>query len=135
MKNQETNNNSATDYLLVEKDPLGREVRLKSTTWNYHITGGDHYRHELIGQEEKIKEVITDPAFILPNNPDDPSNTRQKYIDLAMLPGHKSLKALVVVVDHENPDYGDVVTVISKSRLNQERGGAIYVRSKSTGSK
>jgi len=58
-----------TDYIFITEDPLGREVRLKSTTWNYHIVGGDHTREEFIGQEDMVKSVIQDPCFILPNNP------------------------------------------------------------------
>ncbi|PJW17159.1 hypothetical protein CV944_10485 [Geobacillus sp. WSUCF-018B] len=123
----------ASLYAFGCEDPLGREVRLKSTTWNYHIVGGDHTREEFIGQEDMVKSVIQDPCFILPNNPDDQHDTRQKYIDLVQLPKFKSLKALVVIVDHEDEAYGDVVTVIAKSRLNQETGGAIYVRPKFTG--
>lgn len=126
-------NKTNTDYIFITKDPFGKEVRLKSTTWNYHITGGDHTREEFIGQEETIKSVIQDPCFILPNNPEDKNDTRQKYIDLVQLPKFKSLKALVVIVDHKNEEYGNVVTIIAKSRLNQETGGAIYVRPKSTG--
>ena len=57
----------------------------------------------------------------------------KKYIDLVQLPKFKSLKALVVIVDYEDEAYGDVVTVIAKSRLNQETVGAIYVRPKFTG--
>ncbi|KHF27290.1 hypothetical protein LR68_03891 [Anoxybacillus sp. BCO1] len=120
------------DYIFITKDPFGKEIRLKSTTWNYHIIGGDHTREEFVGQEEMIKGVIQDPCFILPNNPENQNDTRQKYIDLVRLPKFQSLKALVVIVDHQNVEYGDVVTVIAKNRLNQEIGSAIYVRPKST---
>jgi len=123
-------NTNSGDYIFSTTDPFGKKVRLKSTTWQYHITGGDHTGKEFINQEDVIRDVISDPGIILPNNPDDENDTRQKYIDIVQLPEFKSLKALVVVVDHENDTYGDVVTVMAKARLNQETGGAIYVRPK-----
>lgn len=128
----EKKNETGSDYIFVTTDPLEREVQLKSTTWHMHVTGGDHHRAQFIGQEKIIEDIIKDPAFILPNDINDPNNTRQKYIDLAQLPGYNSLKAVVVVVDHKDEQFGDVVTVIPKNTLKSETGGAIYVRPKST---
>lgn len=124
----------STEFIFTTTDPLGRIVTLKSSTWNYHITDGDNNRKEFIGQEETMHDVVVDPAFILPDDPDDPENKKERYIDLVMLPEFNSLKALVVIVDHSSSDNGDVVTIIAKQRLNQEstRGGALYVRPKST---
>ncbi|WP_162105635.1 hypothetical protein [Bacillus subtilis] len=130
----ETGKDFANDYIFSTTDPLGREVKLKSTTWHMHITGGDHQRTQFIGQEEVIKSIIKDPYIILPNNIEDEEDTRQKYVELAHLPGFNSLKAVVVVVDHKDETSGDVVTVMPKSSLKSEKtGGAIYVRSKATG--
>lgn len=120
------------DYIFTTTNPFGIPIRLKSDTWNKHITGGHNYRPELIGQESLIEEVVSDPKFIVPNNPDDSNDTRQKYIDIVSMECYNSLKGLVVVVDHENPEYGDIVTIISKNRLNQEKGGPLYVRSRTT---
>ncbi|WP_416828209.1 hypothetical protein [Ectobacillus polymachus] len=110
---------------------MGNEIRLKANTWNYHIIGGDHHRLELVNQENVVKDVLADPSMILPNS-DDPNDTRQKYIDFAQLPGCSTVRNLVVVVDHANDDFGDVVTAIAKKNLNGETGGAVYVRPKST---
>jgi hypothetical protein len=127
------NNSNDKEYIFTTTDPFGKEIRLKSSTWNFHITGGDHERTELFGEEETIKEVISDPKFILRNDPENPDDTRQKYIDLVDLNAFDSLKGLVVVVDHQNPEYGDIVTIMPKSRINEStKGGTIYVRGKST---
>ncbi|HHW07479.1 MAG TPA: hypothetical protein GXX34_08150 [Clostridia bacterium] len=120
------------EIIFSTTDPLGRTVQLKATTWYNHITGGHHKRIELVGQENTVKEVIEDPAFILPNNPEDVSDTRQKYVDLVTLPHLKRLTYLVVVVDYNTTDgSGDVVTVIPKKKIQESvEGGIIYVRAK-----
>jgi hypothetical protein len=127
------NNEYNGEYIFRTTDPLGREVRLRSTTWDYHIVAGDHERTELDGEHQLVKSVIEDPYFILKNDPENKSSTRQKYMDIVQLDAFDSLKNLVIVVDHSN-GFGDVVTVIPKSRVNQEstKGGPIYVRGKSS---
>ncbi|OEF99399.1 hypothetical protein BHF71_02100 [Vulcanibacillus modesticaldus] len=122
------------EYIFTTTDPIGREIRLKSSTFYKHITGGDHERTEFIGEEETIKKVIEDPKYILPDDPFDSSNTRERYIDLIDLRSFNTLKVLVVIVDHGTNDYGDIVTIMAKSRLNQEsiKGGAVYVRTNKT---
>lgn len=128
-----SNNGYNGEYIFSTTDPLGRTVRLKLTTWNYHITSGDHSRTEFNGEEELIRSVIEDPGFILNNNPDDENCTRQKYIDLVDLKAFTSLKNLVIVVDHEH-EIGDIVTIIAKSKVNQEstKGGVFYARNQTT---
>ncbi|TEX16551.1 hypothetical protein [Bacillus cereus] len=127
----ESNNQTHTEYIFTTQDPLGRKVQLKSGTWNFHITGGDHHRTEFAGQEQLIQDIIKDPSFIIDNS-DEPNSTRQKYIDLAKLPGASTLRSVVVIVDHSNEECGDIVTVMGKKNLNQETGGVRYVRPKST---
>lgn len=126
--------NKSIDYVFSAIDPMGREVRLKETTWKIHVTGEDNYRKELIGQESLIERVISDPAVILSDDYADPSNTKERYVDIVVLPECSSIRSLVVIVDHSNGKYGDIATVIAKKKLQQEstKGGAIYVRSGST---
>ncbi|QDI90371.1 hypothetical protein EPH95_03580 [Salicibibacter halophilus] len=89
------------------------------------------YRTEFDEEEQKVENVIKDPRFILKDVSDQLSNTREKYIDLVNLEAMSTLKSLVVVVDHENSEYGDIVTVIAKSKSN-EKGGTIYDRGSTT---
>lgn len=138
MSNETDNKTSYIEYKLTTKDPLGREVRLKDTTWHLHVSGGDHNeRKELVDQENMIEKVLSNPYIILPNDPENPEDKREKYVDMVMLPNVSTIRSLVVVVDHASPEFGDVVTAISKKSLNQEKttGGVIYVRTQSTGPK
>lgn len=101
-------------------------------TWENHVTDGDHDRTEFLGQEWLIENVIRNPSIIIRDNPDDPENKRERYLDLVVLPEASTVREIVIVVDHsyKQREFGDVVTIISKKKLNQERlkGGAIYVR-------
>lgn len=138
MSNETDNKTEYIEYKLTTKDPLGREVKLKDTTWQMHISGGDHEeRKELVDQEHVIESVLSNPYIILPNDPANPDDKREKYVDMVMLPNTSTIRSLVVVVDHSSPDFGDVVTAISKKTMNQEKttGGYIYVRTQSTGPK
>lgn len=122
------------EYIFSTTDPFGKEVRLKSSTWYGHIISGDHDRLALEGEIDTIKNVINNPYYILSNNPHDPNDTRQKYLDIVQLQNYTALKNLLVVVDHQNSNFGDIVTIIPKNTLKQEstEGGPIYVRGKST---
>lgn len=128
-----SNNGTNGEYIFITQDPHGREVRLKSSTWDMHVTGGDHNRTEFDGEEETVKKIIEDPYYIIDNKPDDPDSTRQKYLDFVVLDAFENIKNVTVVVDHEKEEYSDVVTVMAKSRVNDStKGGAYYVRGKST---
>jgi hypothetical protein len=114
------------EYIFNTTDPLGREVKLKTTTWHYHVLE-ENERHELSGQEEEVEKVIQNPYFILP---DKTFETRQNYIDVVNLDTSDKLKSLFVSVDYNNSDYGDIVTVIAKSSVREStERGVIYERS------
>nr|WP_231428482.1 hypothetical protein [Bacillus sp. (in: firmicutes)] len=125
---------SNTEYKFVTTDPLGKEVRLKSSTWDNHITGGDHpERSELLNQEEVIKSVIEDPKFIFHDHTTPQGHERYKYFDVVELSTTSKLKFLRVVVefDKDHTSTGHVVTTIAQSRISQStEGGAYYVRPK-----
>jgi len=117
-----------TPLIFKTTDPLGRTVQLKQSTWEMHVTGGDHQRKELIGQEKVVEGIIASPAFIVP---DVDYDTRERYYDLVYLGSINKFKTVMVVVDHANST-GDVCTVFAQSRMREtgERG-IIYERKKS----
>ncbi|MHA4132294.1 hypothetical protein [Bacillus cereus] len=126
--------NTNTDYKFVTTDPLGKEVRLKSSTWDNHITGGDHpERTELLNQERIIQEVVEDPKYIFHDHTTPQGHQRYRYMDMVELSTTSKLKVLRVIVefDKENENVGHVVTTIAQSRVSQStEGGTHYVRSK-----
>jgi hypothetical protein len=107
-------------------DPLGRSVQLKESTWNMHVIDGDHQRPELIGQEEAIRQVIEDPAFIVK----DPNPDRARYYDLVHLTSNNKIRPVMIAVDHSSST-GDICTVFVQSKMREtgERGFE-YVRPK-----
>lgn len=119
-------------YIFTTQDPLGRTVTLRSHTWNVHVTGEHNFRTEFSGQEKLIENIIKNPYYILPDDHRDPSNTKEKYLDIAMLPSFERLKCCVVIVDYATGT-GDVTTIIAKSSVSESTaGGVIYVRPQKT---
>lgn len=115
-----------SNQIFSTTDPLGRQVVLKSSTWNMHIIDGDNLRPELEGQEENIKTVIEDPKFIIP----DPIENRERYIDIIHFTSTDKIKPVMIVVDHSS-NTGDVCTVFPQSRMRDTaKEGFIYVRPK-----
>jgi hypothetical protein len=112
------------EYIFKTTDPLGRNVTLKSSTWNIHVIEGDNYRPEFVEQEETIKGVIEDPKFIV----NDPIENRERYYDIVHLTSVDKIKPVMIAVDHSS-DTGDVCTVFAQSRMKEtgERG-IVYVR-------
>jgi len=129
-----SNNKRNREYIFTTTDPLGSEVRLKSSTWYNHIIGRDNDRFQLKDNIDIIKKIIEDPYFILPNNPDVPNSTKQKYIDIVNMEQYSSLMNIVIVAEDHAEGFKDIATVIPKKRLTQEstKGGVLYDRSKST---
>ncbi|MEK7014707.1 hypothetical protein [Bacillus sp. FSL R9-9410] len=123
---------SDTDYKFSTRDPLGKKVHLKASTWDNHITGGDHpERVELLNQEEVVKEVIEDPKYIYPDQITPDGKERYRFIDVVELSTTNKLKYLRVIVEYDKDDVGHVVTTIAQSRVSQStEGGAYYVRPK-----
>ncbi|WP_242280678.1 hypothetical protein [Bacillus cereus group sp. BfR-BA-01347] len=129
-----SNSSSSSDYKFSTTDPLGKEIRLKSSTWENHITGGDHpERIELLDQEVVVKDVIEDPKYIYHDHTTPEGHERYRYVDLVELSTTNKLKYLRVIVeyDKDNTNVGHVVTTIAQSRVSQStEGGAYYVRPK-----
>jgi hypothetical protein len=125
---EDTSSTSAIEPLVfTTTDPMGRMVKLKQSTWDMHVVNGDHQRIEFIGQEQLVKDVISDPTFIVP---DAEIGTRERYYDLAYFSNTGKLRPVMVVVDHDM-DTGDVCTLFTQSRMREtgERG-IVYARKK-----
>ena len=129
-----SNNKQNREYIFTTTDPLGSEVRLKSSTWYNHITGRDNDRYQLKDNIDIIKQIVEDPYYILPNNPNVSNDTKQKYIDIVNMEHYSSLMNIVIVAEDDDEGFKDIATIIPKKRLNQEstKGGVLYVRGEST---
>lgn len=101
---------------------LGYNTNLKSSTWNYHIIG-DNGRHELSGQEEKIKSTLTNPQYVTSNLVG--SSTRYNFWRSTRLSTTNSLMHLKVVTEMLDSDTHDVVTIIPMSRAKFKEGEEI----------
>lgn len=121
-----SNKDEKGEHIIITPDPFGREIRFKDATWNYHVVGGDHARTEFIGQEKVVERVLSDPGIIIR---DEEHETREKYLDLVHLTTMTRFKVVVIVVDHKNPEFGDVVSMWPEKTIKQSsEGGIIYVR-------
>ncbi|HBC94324.1 MAG TPA: hypothetical protein DCZ10_15855 [Pelotomaculum sp.] len=110
--------------MFTTKDPLGRNVVLKASTWNVHIVKG---HNEMYKQENLVRKVIERPAFILK---DRDSDDRDNYFDLCHHPKNGSLSILKVVVEFSDST-GDVVTAYPiKNTITQATTvrGVVYER-------
>ncbi|WP_459910136.1 hypothetical protein [Desulfotomaculum defluvii] len=85
-------------------DPLGREIRLESRTWNKHIITS---HPEMYKQEALVKKVIENPKYILKDK--TKPDTRDNYFELCNHPSDGSLSIMKVVVDFSTGT-GDVTT-------------------------
>lgn len=128
-----SNNGQNGEYIFTTTDPLGAEVRLKSSTWYNHIIG-DNGRFQLKDNLDKIKGIIEDPYYILPDKPDAVNDTRQKYIDVIDMEQYRTLMNIVIIAEDHEDGFKDVVTVIPKKDFRGEKttGGVYYVRGEST---
>ena len=119
-------NTDGQPLVFVTVDSINRPVELKISTWEIHVIDGDNLRPEFKGQEELIKNIISDPGVIVP----DPMENRERYYDLVYNSTSGKIKTVMIVVDHSTVP-GDVVTIMSKSTVKEsDERGVIYVRSK-----
>ena len=111
-----------------QKDPLGRTVILKESTFREHIES-DHspadakYRTEL---ERAAQSVLKEPRFIVM---DSKNHGRDNYLDLAKAPaedGSVMIKPMKVVVDKQREPH-EVVTWIVQRKLSEiAKEGIVY---------
>lgn len=105
-------------------DPIDREIKLKTETWNIHIT---HGHNELYKQEGLVKKIIENPAYILK---DKDFKERENYYDLCNF-HDGSLSILKVVVDFSTST-GNIVTAYPIKQTHSQaviiKGGVVYER-------
>lgn len=91
---------------------LNDDVQLKQATLDIHVIN-DKNRKELIGEEETLRSVVTEPSYIWKDKKHD---TRINYGGVRRLTGSSKLRWIKITVDTaENP--ADICTVIAQSRL------------------
>lgn len=108
----------------VTSDPLGRNIILKTSTWEEHIK--DNHPEKGISM---IKNNLENPRYILKNSNGEEfeDSNREVYWDLTV--SNSKLYAIKTVVDYKyENNYGEVVTnyILRKYNVNIEEGGIIY---------
>lgn len=111
-------------YEFSTRDPLDREIVLKTKTWNNHIVPG---HPEVAGHLDLIKKTVEDPKYILKDRRRD---TRENYLDLCSLPHTQNLQVIKVVVDF-SAGIGSIVTAYPTERIRTQAStqrGVVYDR-------
>lgn len=119
--------NTSGGLVWVGRDPRDKPVQLKQETWEVHARNSSHgWIGNYLGA---VTQSLTDPTYI---TEDAGHPGREHYIDLfrPLESGH--IMGLVVVTDVWPDGTRDVVTVMPKRSLRQERGGVLYERPRST---
>jgi hypothetical protein len=105
-------------------DPRGYTVQCKATTWQYKILAVPVARRGVWMQQD-VELTAERPDLIL----DDPTHAgRERYVRLYWSPVAQHLMLLVLPVDVLPGNVRDVVTVIPKDGLKQEKGSPQYAR-------
>lgn len=131
------------------RDPLNREVKLKTTTWSYKICNfnceNDNNVHGNSHQEmeellDKVKLSIECPHYILKdtkiqqdldgNEEEVPSDTREEYIMFYFNDTNQEMNSIKTIVEYnEEKTLGDIVTtfrITGRIKQYKSRGGIIY---------
>lgn len=110
------------EIIWVAHDPLGKQVILKQSTYDFHISDkpkrGKTNAENLQAVTENVKGVIENPRFIY-HDKDYSKNSRYRYLDFVYMAEISAIRALVVVVDTDR-EPNEVATWTIKRGLNQE---------------
>lgn len=121
------------DYIFSTTDPLDREVRLKKTTWEFHVMNEHEERKHFKGNEDFFENLVSDPDYIFTQESIGP-NVRWKYSSYGNIKEEGNPKIYNIIAE-DNSNHMDIVTILetSKTQLKEserKKEAKIYDRRK-----
>ncbi|MEB6122793.1 hypothetical protein [Mammaliicoccus sciuri] len=127
--------NEELEYKFETTDVLGRNVKLKQSTWDYHIINEHEERTHFTGKEKFFENIVEDPDLIHKQKAKG-NKDRWNYSAYGTINGEGNPKIYNVIVE-ESSDFThyDVVTIMEKSNTRvkpneRDKEAIVYARRK-----
>lgn len=119
------------NYIFETKDPLKREIKLKSSTWESHVIGEHAERKHFKGKEKFFQEIVEKPDYIYKQKTKS-GKERFRYTFYGNINKEGNPKIYSVIAE-DNGYHKDIVTLFesNSTKLKEDEkseGAKIYDR-------